>query len=76
MFVHLQPVTALMGRDDDEKDDPLRLGGPFPVIPGHKLKAATNDWTFSPFLGLWEDVPYEDPGEWRRRYELDIMLNL
>jgi hypothetical protein len=57
-----------MGRSPGEVEDPLRLGGGFPIIPGHKTKAGTNDWTFSPFLSLWEDVPYEDPGAWRRRY--------
>jgi len=61
-------IVSLMGRDGPVKDDPLRLGGGFPVCPGHKLKAATNDWVFSPFLYLWEEEPYEDPGAWRRKY--------
>jgi len=47
-------------------NDPLILDGPYAIIPGHKLKAATNDWTFSPFLYLWEDEPYIEPGAHRR----------
>jgi len=59
-------ITALMGRENSLYDDPKRLFGPFPIIPGHKLKAATNDWVFSPFLYLWEEQPFEDVGAWRR----------
>lgn len=62
-------IVSLMGRDGPQKEDPLRLDGPYPIIPGHKLKAATNDWVFSPFLYLWEEEPYTDPGSWRREYK-------
>ncbi len=48
----------------------------YPILPGHKLKAATNDWVFSPFLYLWEDEPYEDPGAWRRLEKYENCYNL
>lgn len=67
-------IVSLMGRDGPQKEDPKRLDGPFPIIPGHKLKAATNDWTFSPFLYLWEEEPYTDPGSWRREYKYLTMF--
>jgi hypothetical protein len=60
-------IKALMGRDPGEEDEEKRLGGPFPLVSGHKLKAATNDWPFSEFLYLWEEEPYQDPSEWRRK---------
>lgn len=61
-----------MGRDNDVKDDEKRLDGPWIPPPGFKIVAAPNDWLTggpSPFLYLWEDEPYDDPGAWRRRYK-------
>lgn len=63
------PYLALFGRDGSKGgDDPLRLGGPMPIAPGFKLKNALNDWTFTPFLYLWEGEPYTPPGHWRNEY--------
>jgi len=64
-------IKQLMGRKNtrDDEDD-LLLDGPW-LASGFKIKAATNDWTFSPFLYLWEEEPYEDPDAWRRAYKAE-----
>ena len=67
-------TAALMGRDPSEEEQELRLGlGTF-LTTGHKIKAATNDWTFDEeFKSVWvteedgEPAEYEDPGAWKRR---------
>lgn len=68
-----------MGRDPGEEEQELRLGlGTF-LTTGHKIKAATNDWTFDEeFKSVWvteedgEPAEYEDPGAWKRRQRSDM----